>query len=362
MKLMRFIFFTLILISCQRIPTEEIKTIETSITQSIDISTITTPVDSQTINGVTISIDWFSADAKRVSFGYTITGLPNVPEAIDLFGNITLLEKSGTGELGWGGDTSISRVDESSGILKGTWSSVFLTAFQQTLTSFDLFITLGHDSVDYDTNYIIASFPLPVNATAFPPNVFPPKLPEKQIGNFYFEIEVQVDPAIVLTPHQIVTTNGIAMILEKVEITPSFTTTTLCYPKPSNADWMVGRSSITNFERTEMNNTYSLIFDTEFGGYTSKSPVPTDFPSIENGRCIQMEFLTGHANQSSSITLIIPTLVQSMPEAIPEDELAIAREKLLEEGIDMEWQVFSGNGGGGAGPVYNKLPVGMSEE
>src|SRR5690606_38996739 len=174
MKLMRFIFFTLILISCQRIPTEEIKTIETSITQSIDISTITTPVDSQTINGVTISIDWFSADAKRVSFGYTITGLPNVPEAIDLFGNITLLEKSGTGELGWGGDTSISRVDESSGILKGTWSSVFLTAFQQTLTSFDLFITLGHDSVDYDTNYIIASFPLPVNATAFPPNVFPP--------------------------------------------------------------------------------------------------------------------------------------------------------------------------------------------
>jgi len=41
----------------------------------------------------------------------------------------------------------------------------------------------------------------------------------------------------------------------------------------------------------------------------------------------------------------------------------MAREKPLEQGIDMDQQVFDyGNGGGGSGPVYNKLPAGVNEE
>lgn len=51
-----------------------------------------------------------------------------------------------------------------------------------------------------------------------------------------------------------------------------------------------------------------------------------------------------------------------MPESIPDTDLAAAREKLLSQGIDIGWNVetFPG-GGGGSGPVYNKLPEDMTQ-
>jgi hypothetical protein len=335
------ILFNLILISCQSVPTEEIKIVE-----------------SQTINGVTITIEKIVADAKRISFDYTIEGLPNVPNALDLFGNIQLIEKSGIGELDLGGYSRITRVDENSGVLKGSWSAIFIQPFSQSMASFDLFITLGDDSTGYDTNYVIASFPPSIDATPYPPNVFPPKLPENQIGVYHFEFETEISPMTVLTPHETVTVNGISMTLEKLEITTSFTTATLCYTKPSNADWMLARSSLVNPEQEALNNTYMLIFDTEYGVYQGD-----DALKIEDGRCVQLEFLLGHANQSAPIQLTIPSLEQSIPEAIPEDQIAIAREKLLPQGIDIGWQVTAfADGGGMSGPVYNQLPEGMSEE
>lgn len=324
-----------------------------------DIPAETSPiVESQTVNGVTIAIDWFLADAKRVSFGYTIEGLPDVPDATHLFGTVHLVEKSGTGELGWGGDSTIHRVEGSSGTLTGTWSSVFAEPFTQPNGQFSLDITLGDDGAGYDINHTIASFPFPVDAAPYPPNVFPPKLPEHRIGDFHFDFEAEVHPLLELTPGLSVTANGIEMRLEKLDVTTTFTSAILCYQKPSSNDWTVGRSFLRAGGQETGNNTYSLIFDSDYGGYMGESPLTENAPQLESGRCVQVEFLLGHSNQAGVITLTIPALEQSIPEVISDDEIAAAREKLLPQGIDMGWQVIDH----GAGPVYNKLPEGMTEQ
>lgn len=356
---------SLLMVSCQpAIPQfseiqNEAKATSTAGTVSSKTPSI---IGSQTINGVTLTIDWVLADARRVSFGYTIEGLPDVPDAVDLFGSVQLVEKSGIGELGWGGYSTINRVEDSPRTLTGSWSSVFAKPFTQPKGQFGLDIALGHDGEDYDTNFSIASFPIPVEATAYPPNVFPPKLPERKIGDFQFDFEAEIYPLLELSPRQIVKVNNIEMHLERLEITASFTVATLCYSKPSPKDWMVERSILKAGEREEGNNTYALIFDLDYGGYFGEVPLSEDVLQLQSGRCIQIEFLLGHSNQSGTITLTIPSLEQSVPEVIPDDELAAARKKLLPQGIDMGWEVvtFPG-GGGGAGPVYNKLPEGMTE-
>jgi hypothetical protein len=320
-------------------------------------------VGSQTVNGVTLTINWFLADARRVSFGYTIEGLPDVPDATYLFGQVQLAERSGTGELGWGGDAAVSRVPGSPGTLVGSWSSVFAKPFTQPRGQFVLDITLGNDRPDYNTNFTIASFPIPADATAYPPNVFPPKLPDGKVADFNFEFETEVYPLLTLTPAQTITANNIEMRLERLEITTSFTTATLCYSKPSSKDWMTGRSTLKTVEGEENENAYSLLFDSGYGTYGGDAPVSDDALQMPSGRCVQVEFFLGHSNQPGTVTLTVPMLEQSIPEVIPDDELAAAREKLLPQGIDVGWEVVSDpTGGGSSGPVYNKLPEGMTRQ
>lgn len=354
--------FSLLVVSCQ-VATPQPAEIQNEAEAMVIPSEMPIIVGSQTVNGVTLTINWFLADAKRVSFGYTIEGLPDVPEATNLFGQVQLVEKSGTGELGWGGDATVNRVEGSPGTLVGSWSSAFTKPFTQPRGQFVLNVALGDNNPDYNTNFVIASFPIPADATAYPPNMFPPKLPDRKVADFNFEFEAEVYPLLSLTPAQTVTANNIEMRLEKLEITASFTTAMLCYSKPSSEDWMTGRSILMTAEREENNNAYSLIFDSEYGEYDGDTPLSDDARQMPSGRCVQIEFLLGHSNQPGTVTLTVPMLEQSIPEVIPDDEIAAARGKLLPQGIDIGWEVVSSpSGGGGSGPVYNKIPDGMTEQ
>lgn len=355
------ILLVFLVASCQTADprSSEIKNEANVMPAATDIPEETSPVvASQTVNGVTITIDWVLADAKRVSFGYTIEGLPDAPDAANLFGTIELVEKSGTGELGWGGDSIINRVEDSPGTLTGAWSSIFAKPFTQPKAQFGLDITLGDDRAEYNINYTIAMFPFPVDATPYPPNVFPPKLPEHRIGDFHFDLETEIHPLLELAPGQSVTVNDVEMRLEKLDVTATFTSAVLCYQKPSSKDWTVGRSILRAGGQEAGNNAYSLIFDSDYGGYMGKSPLTENAVQLEAGRCVQVEYLLGHSNQPGVITLTIPALEQSIPEVIAEEEIAAAREKLLPQGIDMDWQVVDH----GAGPVYRQLPEGMTEQ
>lgn len=316
---------------------------------------------AQTIGGVTVTLDWVFADAKRVAVGYTISGLPDIPEALTLNGTILLRDEQGNPVDGGGaGSSKIERVEGKPDTVVGSWSSSFQEPFVQSEGRFSLDITLSGGS-EADRSNVIADFPLPPEATAFPPGVFPPMLPDRLVGTFHFDFNTRVYPMRVLEPKQPVTANGIEMRVEKVETTPSYTRFTLCYPKPTSKDWMIGQATLKAGDYEATINAYELLFDTDLGGYLRKLPEPADSPRIDNGRCVRIDFLLGYSNQAGTMTLTIPTLEQSIPEVIPDAEIKAAQEKLKVQGIELDYDTWV-SGGGGGGPLLTQLPEGIGQQ
>jgi hypothetical protein len=315
-----------------------------------------------TIGGVTMTLDWLFADAKRVAFGYTIAGLPNIPDAMILSGNIVVKDQQGNPIGGGGGHTSVQWVEGQPGTVTGSWSSVMPDPLNQTETTFSIDVTLD-GSNGYDWNNTIAVFEQSPGATALPPGILPPSLPDRLVGTFHFDIHTKVYPMKVIEPKQSVTANGINVRLEQAEITPSYARFTLCYPKPSSKDWMVGGTPTLKAGTYEAQiSGYSLLIDSDYGGYIGKSPKPTDIPDITAGeRCVQIDFLLGHSSSAQTMTLTIPALEQSIPEVIPDAEVKAAQEKLKAQGIEMDYTTSRGAGGGGGGPIFTKKPEGMTD-
>jgi hypothetical protein len=182
------------------------------------------------------------------------------------------------------------------------------------------------------------------------------------LADFSFNLDLPVHPAEIYNPQMITTSNGVELLLDRLVITASHTQAYLCYNKPSAADWGLNQHTTLEIDgKSSSINEYALLYDSEFGDL-GKGGDPDWTPNTNYSRCIQVGFQIG-GTDPGSVTLTIPTLEQSTPEVIPEDDLAIARAKLLPEGIDIDWEVnISPQGGGSVGPVYNKLPAGMSQQ
>ncbi len=323
------------------------------------------PLGEQTISGVSMSLDWVFVDAKRVAFGYTIAGLPDVPDALYLDGTITVKGQQGNPfGGGYGGRSEIQWVEGQPGTLSGTWSMVMPEPLAQAEAYLSIDVTLDGSHGD-DWNYIIAVFPQDPDWTGFPQGVKPPTVPDQLVGTFHFDAHTTVYPLQIVEAGQTIEANGIVMRLERAEITPSYARFTLCYSKPSAKDWMVGGMPTLKAGVYEAQiNGYTLLADGDYGGYVGKSAQPTNIPQVAPGeRCVQIDFLLGHASPVQTLTLTIPTLEQSMPEVIPDEEMKAAQEKLRAEGIEMDYTTSSSaGGGGGGGPTFSKLPEGMDQE
>lgn len=283
---------------------------------------------SQTVNGITADLESYYADGLRLVFAVRITGESDMysPNIVNIKDNSNQFVNAGYG-------------------------------FQSDVNDFSLYYIDVNLENSLETDRFEGVLELSVHP--FISSTETINFPESTM--FKFEVNMPLRPVQKLTPNQTININGVEMLLEEVLISPSFTITYLCYNKPSNADWMIGGSEFIVDSQTATLGTYTLLFDSEYGD-TGKGIEPNWSPPIEKGRCVKLGSPIGSENPKS-IELNILNLQQSMPEAIPEDELAIAREKLLQQGIDMDWQIFDyGNGGGGSGPVYNNLPSGMTEE
>jgi hypothetical protein len=326
-----------------------------------------TPLGLQTLQGVTVTLDWVFADAKRISFGYSVAGLPAVPDATALWGSVDLRDAQGK-PLGQavGGSSAVQRVAGKPDTLTGNWSIVLGQPLTAAEGRFGLDITLG-GGASSDMSNLLGQFKIPADATPFPPGVYPPALPAQKVGTFHFDFTTPIYPLQTLTPHLSITANGLAMSIEKIEMTPSYANLTLCYQKPSPKDWTiegtVGRPQLSFGDYHATIYSYRLIFDKDMGGYLGKSASPTKIPGITTGRCVQIDFLLGNSYRPGTLTLTIPALEQSMPESIPPAELKAAQEKLKALGIEINQTTFSSSGGGGGGgPAIAKKPDGMTDE
>lgn len=343
------------------LPSENVVPGQAEPTPTVTPSTLGT----QTVDGVTFTLDWVFVDAKRVAFGYTIAGLPDIPDALYLGGIIQVKDEQGNPfGGGYGGSSEIQWREGQPGTLSGTWSMVMPAPLDQAEADLSIDITLDGSHVD-DWNNIIAVFPQPPDYTGFPQEIKPPTVPDDLVGTFHFDAHTIVYPLQIIEPGQTIEANGISMRLAQAEITPSYAQFTLCYPKPSSKDWMVGGMPTlkAGAYETQMHG-YTLLADADYGGYIGKSPQPTHISNVAAGeRCVQIDFLLGHANPAQMLTLTIPVLEQSAPEVIPDAEIKAAQEKLRAEGIEMDYTTSSSAGdGGGGGPIFSKLPEGMDQQ
>jgi hypothetical protein len=320
---------------------------------------------SQTVGNVIVTLDWVFVDARRVMVGYTIKGLPDVPNATALYGSARLKNTQGEvfGGAGIGSD-SIERVEDQPGVLRGTYSVGYAKPLTQAEASFTFEITLDgsqtHDALGY--------FPYPSQATPYPAGVFPPPLPDRLIGTYHFEFTAPVHPLQTIDALPPQSVGDIEMRVERVEITASLTEVLVCYDKPSTADWWIMKAELKNASgNTDSVRGGSLRYDgnvelPEKSKQNQDWLIPEEIKKDKNGRCVLVNFLLGHGNRSGKVTLTIPDLEISAPEFIPDDQLLAAREKIKEQGIEMDYTTASSGGGGGGGPRFTKLPEGMSQE
>ncbi len=174
---------------------------------------------------------------------------------------------------------------------------------------------------------------------------------------FSFDLNIPIHPARTYDLKETVKANGVEILLDRVIVTPAYTQTYLCYDKPTSADWMIGQHARLQInEKSSGLSEYALLFDSDFGDI-GKGGDPDWTPPIDDGRCVKIGFPIGDANPET-LMLTIPTLEQSMPEVIPDSELAKAYKILEAHSVDMEWHIIDH----GAYPEYKKLPSGVSQQ
>ncbi len=327
--------------------------------------TSSTPIASQTQAEVTVTLDWVFVDALRAGLGFTITGLPDVPDAAGLLGQIYMNDADGNPIWGSGiGSIEINHVEGQPGVIQGSWSVGFNEPVQESEIQLQWVITLDGTSMN---NYI-AGFPFDPEATPYPSGTIPPYLPEGYVGTYTFDFTAEVAPMTVVENLPSVVVNGIEMLVPKALITPSMTQLMVCYQKPTEKDWWIYSAYLSDFKTEGPMIGGSVVYDTDYSLKPGTEAdgvlwvVPAEFQTVDHGRCLILNFLQGQSNPGNPLILTVTALQISPPEIIPDAEVEAAREILLAQGIEFDIWTSQGQGGGGGGVNFTVLPEGMTQE
>jgi hypothetical protein len=330
------------------------------------IETPESPIDSQTQSDITVTLDWVFVDALRAGLGYTITGLPNEPEAAGVLGEAHLMDAEGNLLDVYGAKSSeIHWVEGEPGVIQGTWSVAFPEPVLEEEMQLQWAITLDGTN----TMYYLAGFPIDPAATPYPMGEHPPFIPEGNVGTFTFDFTAEVHPLSIVENPSSTTVNGVMMSAPKAIVTPSMAKVMICYQKPTERDWWIWEASLGSLKERGSMSGGRVIYDTDYQLKAGANPdeslwvIPPDFQTLEHGRCILMDFLQGQSNPAEPLILRVDSLNISPPEVIPESELETAREILKAQGIEFNYMTsHSAGGGGGGGIEFTVLPEGMTDQ
>ncbi len=292
------------------------------------------PLPSQTVGEIKITLLQAYVDALRAAVVFRVEGLPS-----GAFYDLQLTDSEGKPfVLGGGGMSS----DESD---PNVFSATFTFAKRYNRKADDEFFSPREQIVN---GRFVGKLKI----------IFDPW--DAQGGQvFTFDLDVPAYPALVFTPAQSILSEGMEMRLERLEVTPSFTRAFLCYQKPSPADWMLSHEMTTLQlgQAQAILSEYAIAFDEEVG----MSERPAWATLSGKVRCVAAGFAVGHHGRPETLQLTVNELEQSIPEVIPDAQLQAAKEKLRQQGIELDWVSFSANGGGGSGLQIKQKPQDMSD-
>jgi hypothetical protein len=308
---------------------------------------------SQTIGGVTLTLNWVYVDPQRLAVNYTVetTEDQNVYDLFSPYSTYPMLgdaEGSNfsysnsaleTGENTHQRTTTVEYYSQAVRQGEGTddWiidNDYFATHFESLPGTLNMKfeLTLGGFTVD-DTFY------LPEGSTLKPGDMV------DAIGPFLFEFSALVHPALTLEPNQSIEAKGLEMTLESVSITPMQTTARVCYDMPDSQDWMP-QATLT------LDGEAAMLTGMSITGSKEDIALETD------RRCRDLSFQVFHEDAPDSLTLDVDSLATSMMEG--PDEWEQIKQVLAKQGIDIQVNFeTSPQGGGGIGIDVLKIPDGV---
>ena len=255
-------------------------------------------IPPQTIDGVTVEIDWVYVDESRIALHYTISGLdwPDGTFWDSMQARITstaIPESAFSGAGGW----NHRPVDH--GVLTGTDDRLFWDG-----------AVAAEKYPDADL-----SVDIPVEGPT-------------SVGTFHVAFNVPVLDGIKLENlDQTVVANNISMTLKTLALNPSHAEALICFQMPSAVDWQLTASTIS-------------VGGQEYpfsGGGDIRGPGGKDFLLTDPERCGSIGFDIPYDESASSITLTVPKLLGSIPEVITEERVEIANQRLADRGIQFEY-------------------------
>ncbi len=282
----------------------------------------------ETHGGVTVTLTEGYADANRIALWLTIE--PGEQPAVLWTLNPVLSDASGDLlDVGF----NMSPLEETDA---GMW---------RMLTNFDPVQPLpDHQPLDLRLTVNAGGITVPVvpEGVTLEPGSIPPEymVEVPPIDPFVFTFRLSVQEALTLTPQQTVEANGLGITLEQVTLAPSQVALRLCFDLPDGGDW-----------QPQLQVRVDGAAGSLAGYGLTERPDPSD-----TQRCADYEIMVGYTPESRTLEVNIDRLQTS--ESISPESLARAQERLVAQGIVLEFETGRGHFG------WNILsaPEGMSEQ
>jgi DNA-binding CsgD family transcriptional regulator len=248
-------------------------------------------IPSHTVNGYTATIESYYVDTSHIIFQVRLIG------GEIAFGNEHFSDRIGSPNL----------YDEHGGIFNTSvgWGPAIDPALYQFEFVPATLLTGNHikGQLAFDVN----------NAPEY----------DKVLAQFRFDFDLPINPDVRFNPKQTVTANNLAIMLDSITVTPTFTQIYLCFPSPSFADWNIGNQTVLQIDGQEAHPiNFRVLFDSAIGGDRTAGSEPYWTPPTKNGRCVKSGFPIGSSNPTS-LTLTIPQLEKSEPDLLVTNQFSI---------------------------------------
>lgn len=282
----------------------------------------------QTIDGVTVTLNWLYADTNTLAVQYQVAGLPPFTEEqavmqyapysqlTDADGNAFLISGGGVSwvESDSNADSTTLHVDE-----QYNPQAVYFDAESETYQVMDdYFNTLYGDDLP-------EQLPLTLTIVADddpamdPPPMSTGGIPPEGIGPFTFDVVVPLHPESQFEVNDTVTANDLDVTLETLTLTPARVRARICYDLPDSGDWHPV-AALTVDGNAALRSGYGIA-----GGL----PDPSDVR-----RCEEHRFAVATPGDARTLTLTVEALRTSIPET--REYWESVRDALAEHGIVIE--------------------------
>ena len=246
-------------------------------------------VQSHTVNGLTVAIENYYVDTSHVIFQFRITG-----------GDVTFGDPNYYGRF-----SGLDLYDENGNLINT--SGGFGPAIDPELIQIELApLTL------FTADRLKGQLAFDVNAAPDYAQV---------LAQFRFDFDIAIQPVKTYQPKQMISANGMDILLDTIMVSPTFTNVYLCFQPPSFADWNISSKSTLEINGNRFTLFISrLLFDSALGGDRSAGSEPYWVPPTKNGRCVKNTFPIGNI-ETQPFELQIPNLEQNSPDVLLTDLL-----------------------------------------